>query len=114
MDIMELNHMDEALHDDEQVANAVGMQKWYIDTASNTHVVGDKRYFIRYRGLSRDEATVRGVAPSFKEQPCGVETILLETSVSGNTVHSVIDDVLLVPGASNPLLSMERALEDLS
>ena len=77
-------------------------------------MVGDKRYFIRYRGLSSDEATARGVAPSFKEQPCGVRTNLLETSVAGKTVHNVIDDVLLVPGASNPLLSMERALEDLS
>ena len=54
---LELYHMDEALHDDEQVANTVGMQKWYINTASNTHVVGDKRYFMRYRELSSDEAT---------------------------------------------------------
>ena len=88
------------------------MQEWYIDTASNTHVVGDKRYFIRYRELSRDEATVRGVAPSFQGQPVGVGTILLETSVAGKTVLTVIDDVLLVPGARNPLLSMGRALDD--
>ena len=64
---MELNHVNEDQDEEEQMINAVGMQEWYIDTASNTHVVGDKRYFICYRELSSDESTVRIIAPSFTE-----------------------------------------------
>ena len=52
-----------------------------------------------------------GVAPSFQEQPVGVGKTILETFVEGKTVHTVIDDVLLVPGAITPLLSMRRALD---
>ena len=106
-----LNHVKEDEHEEEQMVNAVGTQEWYIDTASNRQVVGDKLYFIRYRELSSDESTVRGIAPRFKEQPVGVETILLKMSVAGNTVHNVIGN-MLVSGASNPLLSMGRALND--
>ena len=72
---LELNHVDDTQQDNDPLANNIGMQEWYIDTASNTHGVGDKRYFIRYPELSRDEATVRGVAPRFQEQPVGVGTI---------------------------------------
>ena len=55
---------------------------------------------------------MRGVAPRFKEQPCGVGRILLKTTVSGQTVHTVIDDVLPVSGASDTLSSMGCALDD--
>uniref|UniRef100_A0AAV1V172 CCHC-type domain-containing protein n=1 Tax=Peronospora matthiolae TaxID=2874970 RepID=A0AAV1V172_9STRA len=109
---LELNHVEEAQQDNDPLADNIWIQEWYIDTASNAHVIGDKRYFIRYREHSRHEATVRGVAPRFQEQPVGVGAISLESSVAGKKVLTVIDDVLLVPGARNMLLSMGRALDD--
>ncbi|CAI5739672.1 unnamed protein product [Peronospora farinosa] len=60
--------------------------------------------------FSIEEATVHGVAPSFKERPVGVGTIVFETFVDGKT--AVIDDVLFVPGVINLPLSMGPAIDD--
>lgn len=110
----ELTNVDdgECINEAERPNNTVEMHEWYIDTASNIHVVGDKRYFIGYIELWIDEATVRGVAPSFQEQLVGVGTIVLETFIEGKTDHTVIDELLLVPSAINSILSMERALDN--
>ena len=51
-------------------------------------------------------------AISFDKLPFQVLTISLETSVAGNTMHSVIHDGLIVSSGSNLLLSIGRALDD--
>uniref|UniRef100_A0AAV1T881 Retrovirus-related Pol polyprotein from transposon TNT 1-94-like beta-barrel domain-containing protein n=1 Tax=Peronospora matthiolae TaxID=2874970 RepID=A0AAV1T881_9STRA len=107
---LKLNHVDKPQQDNDPLADNVGLQEWY--TASNKHVVGDKQYFILNRELSRDKVIARGVASSFQEQPVGVGTILIERSDAGKKVLTVVEDVLLVPGARNPLLSMGHALDD--
>lgn len=83
----------------EQANNAVGMQKRYIDTASNTYVIGYKQYSILCWEIHTYEAPVRGLALRFKINWSQLDDRTWDVEV--NTMHTSIHDTLHFSNAIN-------------
>ncbi|KAG3164593.1 hypothetical protein PI124_g8337 [Phytophthora idaei] len=67
---------------------------WVFDNGANQHVVGDKRYFVNYRELTREEsAKATGHGYNGQRSPVGVGSIDLWVNVEGSPVAMRVDDV---------------------
>lgn len=73
---------------------------WFIDCASNVHVVHKKSYFVRLNETTR-------MSSKLPVRAMGIETIRLQTEVNGQRRQIVLSDILYIyiPDADHCLLS---------
>ncbi|KAG2993588.1 hypothetical protein PC128_g19798 [Phytophthora cactorum] len=75
---------------------------WVFDNGANQHLVGDKRYFVNYRELTREEsAKATGHGCNGQRSPVGVGSIDLWVNVEGSPVAMRVDDVYSSPEKTN-------------
>jgi transposase InsO family protein len=78
---------------------------WIYDTGATVHITGDKKSFITFKTLARDEQVVIKTAGGTFVNAVGRGDIVLHIS-TGPHYHTIrLHDVLYVPGAAQSLLS---------
>jgi hypothetical protein len=78
---------------------------WYFDTASNSHVIGDRSYYVSFTEDSTEMRSVHGITPNLASRIAGVGTVAIVTDVEGVQTVVYIDDVFYIPGAEFGLFS---------
>ena len=77
---------------------------WLADSATTSHIVGDKKLFFAYHEINR---TITGVGGSHVNA-IGIGSVLITSKIDGKS-HSIrLHDVLHVPGTHDNLLSVGR------
>ncbi|DAZ92434.1 TPA: hypothetical protein N0F65_000218 [Lagenidium giganteum] len=84
---------------------------WCFDGGSNTHMVGNRDYFVSMEPIDSSGGNVHGLAQAMAIQAEGIGTVSLVTEVDGERVQVFVDDVLYVPTARHGLLSPGLAKE---
>ncbi|KAE9303368.1 hypothetical protein PR003_g22023, partial [Phytophthora rubi] len=84
---------------------------WYFDTASNSHVTGNRSDFVTFTEDTTALRSIRGVSPSIASRIAGVGAVQFVTEVDGEEVVTRVDDVFYVPGAEFGLFSPGLAHE---
>jgi hypothetical protein len=96
---------------DEAVPSEIAGGWWYFDTASNTHLTGNRDDYCAFTEDTTESLSVYGVTPALASRIAGVGTVALMTEVDGEQVELQLDDVFYVPGAAAGLLSPDLAME---
>ncbi|KAK1928507.1 Retrovirus-related Pol polyprotein from transposon TNT 1-94 [Phytophthora citrophthora] len=84
---------------------------WYFDTASNSHVVGDRSYFVSFTEDTSRLRSIRGIIPTIAARIAGVGTVEMTTEVNGEQTVMYLEDVFYIPGAEFGLFSPGLAHE---
>jgi hypothetical protein len=84
---------------------------WYFNTASNSHVMGNRLDFVTFPEDTTALRSIRGVSPGIAFRIAGVRTFQFVTEVDGEEVVMRVDDVFYVPGAEFGLFSPGLAYE---
>jgi hypothetical protein len=84
---------------------APSKESWYLDCSSASHICGDRRKFVRYRGFTKkDEREIRDFAVRVAGKAVGQGDVRLKFCLPGNREHEVVvRDVLHAAGAHNSL-----------
>ena len=77
---------------------------WLADSATTSHIVGDKKMFYAYHEIKK---TITGVGATHVNA-VGIGSVLITSEVNGKTYSLRLHDVLHVPGTTDNLLSVGR------
>ncbi|KAL4117325.1 hypothetical protein PRIC2_011317 [Phytophthora ramorum] len=72
---------------------------WYFDTASNSHVIGDRSYYVSFMEDSTEMQSVHDITPNLATRIAGVGTVAMVTEMDGEQTLLYIDDVFYIRGA---------------
>ena len=80
-----------------------------LDTASTSHTIKERSFFVTFTEDMTNMQSVHGVTPDLVSRIAGVGTVAVVTKVEDEQVVLYIDDVYYVPGAEFGLFSPEFA-----
>ncbi|KAK1930491.1 hypothetical protein P3T76_014162 [Phytophthora citrophthora] len=69
---------------------------WYFDTASNSHVVGDRSYFVSFTEDTSQRRSIRGITPTIAARIAGVGTVEMTTEVNGEQTVMNLEDIFYI------------------
>ncbi|GMF63787.1 unnamed protein product [Phytophthora fragariaefolia] len=78
---------------------------WYFDTASNSHVIGDRSYYVSFTEDTTDMQRVHGTTPNLASRIAEFGAVAIVTEVDGEQTVVYIDDVFYIPGPEFGLFS---------
>ncbi|XP_058726725.1 uncharacterized protein LOC131628503 [Vicia villosa] len=82
-----------------------GSEEWYLDSGCSTHMKGRKDWFVQINQVAKNKVKFADDSTLMVE---GVSDVLIEKKNGG---HSMIKDVLYIPGIRCNLLSVGQLLE---
>lgn len=83
---------------------------WYFNTASNSHVTGNRSYYVDFTEDTTGMGSIRGVTPSIASRTAGIGAVNLVTDVDGEQTMMYVD-VFYIPGVEYGLISPGLAFQ---
>jgi hypothetical protein len=77
---------------------------WLADSATTSHIVGDKNMFFAYHEINK---SIKGVGATHVNA-IGIGSVLITSEINGNIYSIRLHDVLHVPGTTDNLFSVGR------
>ena len=77
---------------------------WLADSATTSHIVGDKKMFFAYHQLNK---TITGVGATHVKA-IGIGSVLITSEINGKSYSMKLHNVLHVPGTTDNLFSVGR------